>query len=401
MSSTRILSLLALILLLIMILAPFHLAAQDSATGSLRGTVLDSTGGAIASAAIVVVSTATGTRYTAATDPEGGFAFELPPGDYSARVVAQGMSPQVTPQLHVDVGATSDLKFVLTIAGAHENVTVSAAPALVETQPSAVSTLLDERALSDLPLNGRRFSDLALFSPGVTQDPRSLTSSTNGDLSFGGIRGFQNTTLVDGLDYNNAFFSQARGRYRAPYQFSTEVVQEFRVSTNSYGAEQGRSGGAVVNVVTKSGSNHVHGTAFYYLRDSSFGASNPFLAFKPHNRQQQRPPPNPTSPQIHLLRVAVTKSHENWVVGCFGNSPLPRIVIPTGACPPAKGGASGVEEPAVCLQPLPRLKMIPKIPKIVYRTVHNFAPLLDLRSNPCNNYSVHPDGFGGVSVWQK
>ena len=197
------------------------------------------------------------------------------------------MSPQVTPQLHVDVGATAELKFVLTIAGAHENVTVSGAPALVETQPSAVSTLLDERAVNDLPLNGRRFSDLALFSPGVTKDPRSLTSATNGDLSFGGIRGFQNTTLVDGGDYNNAFFSQARGRYRAPYQFSTEVVQEFRVSTNAYGAEQGRAGGAVINVVTKSGSNHLHGTAFYYLRDSSFGASNPFLAFKPHNRQQQ------------------------------------------------------------------------------------------------------------------
>jgi hypothetical protein len=121
----------------------------------------------------------------------------------------------------------------------------------------------------------------------VTQDPRSLTSATNGDLSFGGIRGFQNTFLVDGGDYNNAFFAQARGRYRSPYQFSTEVVQEFRVSSNAYGAEQGRSGGAVVNVVTKSGSNHVHGTAFYYLRDSSMGATNPFLAFKPHNRQQQ------------------------------------------------------------------------------------------------------------------
>jgi hypothetical protein len=82
-------------------------------------------------------------------------------------------------------------------------------------------------------------------------------------------------------------FAQARGRYREPYGFSTETVQEFRVSTNSYGAEQGRSGGAIVNVVTKSGSNTTHGTAFYYLRDSSFGASDPFLAFKPHNRQQQ------------------------------------------------------------------------------------------------------------------
>ena len=285
MSWTRF-STLALILFSLM-LASVVVTAQD-ASGSIRGTVYDSGGGRIAQASVVIVSTATGLRFATASDGEGAFAFDLlQPGDYSGRVTAQGMSPQVTPQLHVDVGAAAVLEFRLTIAGVHENVTVSGAPALVEPQTSTVSTLLDERAVNDFPLNGRRFSDLALFSPGVTQDPRSLTSATNGDLSFGGIRGFQNTTLVDGADFNNAFFAQARGRYRAPYQFSTEVVQEFRVSTNAYGAEQGRSGGAVINVVTKSGSNHVHGTAFYYLRDSSFGASNPFLAFKPHNRQQQ------------------------------------------------------------------------------------------------------------------
>src|SRR5579863_654981 len=262
--------------------------AQDAATGALHGTVEDPSGGRVGQATIVVVNVATGLRYSATSDGEGRFTFDLlPPGDYSARATAKGMSPQTTPQLHVDVGGIVDLEFRLTIAGAQESVTVSDAPALVDTKTSAVSTMLDERALADIPLNGRRFSDLALFSPGVTQDPRSLTSATNGDLSFGGIRGFQNSFLVDGGDYNNAFFAQARGRYRAPYQFSTEVVQEFRVSSNAYGAEQGRSGGAVVNVVTKSGSNHVHGTAFYYLRDSSFGAADPFLAFKPHNRQQQ------------------------------------------------------------------------------------------------------------------
>ena len=85
-----------------------------------------------------------------------------------------------------------------------------------------------------LPLNGRRFSDMALLDGGVTQDPRSLTSASNGDLAYGGIRGTQTSYLVDGADNNNAFFAQARGRYRAPYQFSNEVVQEFRVSTNSY-----------------------------------------------------------------------------------------------------------------------------------------------------------------------
>ena len=262
--------------------------AQDSATGAVRGTVLDSTGSVIAQASVVLVSADTGTRYTATSSATGAFAFELlPPGDYEARAVAPSMSPQVTPPLHVDVGGTSLIVFRLTIAGTQEKITVSGAPPALEPKTSSVSTLLDERAVNDFPLDGRRFSDLALFSPGVTQDPRSLTSATNGDLSFGGIRGFQNTTLVDGSDYNNAFFAQARGRYRAPYQFSTETVQEFRVSSNAYGAEQGRAGGAVINVVTKSGSNHVHGTAFYYLRDSSFGAANAFLAFKPHNRQQQ------------------------------------------------------------------------------------------------------------------
>ena len=277
---------------LLLILMSFTLlrpatAAQDSATGSMCGTVMDSAGGRISRASIVVVNNATGARFAVASDEAGRFALELLPGEYSARIEAPGMSPEITPQLHVDVGGTAEMEFRLKAAGAQESVTVSAAPLQVETQPSAVSTLLDERAVNDFPLNGRRFSDLALFSPGVTQDPRSLTSATNGDLSFGGIRGFQNTFMVDGGDYNNAFFAQARGRYRAPYQFSTEIVQEFRVSSNSYGAEQGRAGGAVVNVVTKSGSNHVHGTAFYYLRDSSFGATNPFLAFKPHNRQQQ------------------------------------------------------------------------------------------------------------------
>jgi hypothetical protein len=277
-------SLLVLCLLFLLTRAP----AQDAATGAIHGTVVDLHDLRIPGASIVVVNTASGVRYSATSDAEGRFSLDLlPPGDYSARVVAKDMSPQVTPQLHVDVGAGVELEFRLTIAGPEEKVTVSGAPALVDTQPAAVSSLIDERAIADLPINGRRFSDLMLLSPGVTQDPRSLTSATNGDLSFGGLRGFHNSFLVDGGDFNNAFFAQARGRYRAPYQFSTEVVQEFRVSSNSYGAELGRSGGAVVNVVTKSGSNHWHGTGFYFLRDSSFGAADAFLAFKPHNRQQQ------------------------------------------------------------------------------------------------------------------
>ncbi len=278
----------ALLCIALFLLLSALVPAQDAATGAIHGTVLDPAGDHIAQASIVAVSSATGVRYSATSDSEGRFSLDLlPPGDYTARAVADKMSPQRTPPLHVDVGASTEIEFHLTIAGPQENVTVSGAPKLVDTNPSAVSTLIDERAIADLPLNGRRFSDLMLLSPGVTQDPRSLTSSTNGDLSFVGLRGFQNSFLVDGGDFNNAFFAQARGLYRTPYQFSNEVVQEFRVSTNSYGAELGRAGGAVVNVVTKSGSNHWHGTGLYYIRDSGFGAADPMMTFKPHSRQQQ------------------------------------------------------------------------------------------------------------------
>jgi hypothetical protein len=225
--------------------------AQDTSTGTIRGSVTDAAGARVGAASVVLVNTATNFRYATTTDIAGRFAFELlPPGDYSARAESPGMSPQTTPGLHVDVGGTTELVFKLAVAGTRETVTVSREPPLVESQPSGLSSLIDERAISELPLNGRRYTDLALLTPGVTQDPRGLTSGSNGDLAFGGIRGFQSSYLVDGGDNNSAFFGQARGRYRAPYQFSNEVVQEFRVSSNTYGADLGRAGGAVVNVVT-------------------------------------------------------------------------------------------------------------------------------------------------------
>jgi hypothetical protein len=191
--------------------------AQDASTGAIRGTVSDTAGARVAAATVAMVSVATDIRYFSTTDREGRFAFDLlPPGDYLGRVEAPGMSPQVTPRLHVELGGVTQLEFKLAVAGTKETITVSGEPQLIETQPSAVSTVIDERAINELPLNGRRFTDLALLTPGVTQDPRGLTSSSNGDLAFGGIRGYQSSYLVDGADNNNAFFAQARGRYRAP-----------------------------------------------------------------------------------------------------------------------------------------------------------------------------------------
>ena len=261
---------------------------QDASTGALRGMVLDAQGAAITNADIVAIRVETGIRYHSATDSAGRFAVDLlPPGQYSARAEAEGMSPQISPVILVEVGAAAQLTFKLKVAGPKESITVSEAPRM-ETDPSSVSALVDERAIKDLPLNGRRFTDLLLLSPGVTQDPRGLTSGSNGDLSYGGIRGYNTSFLVDGGDNNNGFYAQASGRYHAPYQFSDEVIQEFRVQSSGYGAESGRAGGAVVNVVTKSGTNHWHGSTFYRLRDSELGgAAPPFVGFNPSNEQHQ------------------------------------------------------------------------------------------------------------------
>ena len=262
--------------------------AQDVSTGAIHGAVFDPAHRRIAGATVALVNDATGLQYSQSSDGVGQFSFELlPPGVYSARATAEGMSPQVSQSIRVELGGVTELDFNLALAGARETITVTAEARTVDTQPRGLSSVLDERAILNLPLNGRRFTDLCLLTPGVTQDPRGQNSTSNGDLSFGGIRGFQASYLVDGGDNNNAFFAQARGRYRAPYQFSNEVVQEFRVSRNPISAESGRAGGAVVNVVTKSGSNKFHGSGFYYVRSSRFDARSPGLDIKPSDTQQQ------------------------------------------------------------------------------------------------------------------
>ncbi len=261
--------------------------AQDG-SAALNGVVEDITGARVASAAVAVVNPENGFHREAVADAAGNFSFGmLLPGRYVVSAWATGMAtPSGTP-VELYVGGVQQVQMRLAPIGRTENVAVIAQPEAEETQGIEVSSIVPQRAIADLPLNGRRFTDLALLTPGVTQDPRSLTSNSNGDLAFGGIRGFQNNFLVDGADNNNSFYAQARGRYRAPYQFSNEVIKEFRVSSNSYSAELGRAGGGVFNVVTKSGNNEWHGSSFYYLRDRSFDAQQAFAACKPGDRQQQ------------------------------------------------------------------------------------------------------------------
>jgi hypothetical protein len=261
--------------------------AQDGNT-SLQGTVEDLSGARIARAEVTLVNPDNGFHSAVVTDGEGRFNFAmLAPGSYTVAASATGMAIATQSGLELHVGGSMQVQLRLRPAGRAESITVVAPPVLIDPDSGEVSQVIDEQAIANLPLNGRRFTDLALLSPGVTQDPRGQTSGSNGDLSYGGTRGYQNSFLVDGTDNNNSFFAQARGRYRAPYQFSDEVIKEFRVSSNGYSAELGRAGGAVFNVVTNSGGNHWHGTSFFYARDHDFDAQSAYAGSPPTEQQRQ------------------------------------------------------------------------------------------------------------------
>ena len=258
---------------------------QDSATASLRVVVSDATGARIPHA--VVTLSGTGTTRADISDQDGFASFTgIAPGPYQLDVSATGFARNRR-QLTLTVGSDGELLVSLHVQSSGETITVSDVNDPLETAPAGVSSVITQQEIEELPLNGRRFADLALATPQAVQDPRSLTSTSNGDLAFGGIRGFNTTFVIDGTDDNNGFFAQSRGRLRAPYQFSNETIQEFRVSTNTFGVEQGRSSGAVINVVTKSGTNTHHGSAFYYLRDGEFAATHPFVRKKYPDKQHQ------------------------------------------------------------------------------------------------------------------
>ncbi|HXH37689.1 MAG TPA: TonB-dependent receptor, partial [Thermoanaerobaculia bacterium] len=255
---------------LLIAIVPFPLFAQSS-TGSVSGIVSDESGAVLPGVSITALNTATGLSRTAVSNPVGHYDIPLlPPGTYSVSSELSGFSPVKYDRIVVNVGSDSAVNFKLK-QGVSESVTVTAAAPLVDTSRSEVSSVVNEKAIQNLPTNGRNFIDFVLTTPGVVRDVRL------GDISFAGQRGTLNSLVIDGANNDNTFFGQALGRTgsgRAPYQFSQDAVKEFQVNTNSYSAEYGRAGGAVINVVTKSGTNEFHGTAFDFLRDRKYNAND-------------------------------------------------------------------------------------------------------------------------------
>ena len=248
------------------------LYAQSTTDGAIGGTVYDTNGAVVANAKIVVRNNGTNAETTITTDGSGFFRVnKLQPGTYTVTVSQQGFAPFKSEQVIVQVGSVTELSPHMAIGSSTETVEVTAeAPQINSSTPEFAPTL-NQTAISNLPINGGRWSSFAVLTPGVVAN-----SSGFGLLSFRGISTLLNNNTVDGADNNQAFFSEERGRTRAGYSTPKTAIEEFQVNTSNYSAEYGRSAGGVVNTVTKSGTNSIHGEAFFYDRDNVWGAINPF-----------------------------------------------------------------------------------------------------------------------------
>ncbi|HXB56682.1 MAG TPA: TonB-dependent receptor [Vicinamibacteria bacterium] len=257
----------------------------SSSTGRIEGTVMDATGGTVAGAKVAVRNSATGISKQQTTDSGGHFIFpNLSPGAYDVSIEKEGFS-SASLKGSVTVGTTTSLHAVLAVGNIQTRVEVEASQPLVDPRTSSVSALIGQETIGTLPLNGRNFVDYVLLTPGATTD------GDFGMVSFNGIAGNFNNYSVDGANDNNAFFAQQIGRGTIPFQFSEDVIQEFQVTSNGFQAEFGQAGGGLVNSVTKSGGNDVHGDAYYYFLDSSLNANDAINKErgipKPANRRQQ------------------------------------------------------------------------------------------------------------------
>jgi outer membrane receptor protein involved in Fe transport len=247
-------------------------ATAQSASGAIEGTIVDQSNALMPGVTVTIVQPATGTTRTTVTDENGVFRFPLlPVGVYDLTAELAGFLSRKLPEISLTVGQTVSLRVQMAVSGVAETVNVSGGTPVIETSRTQVSSTITESAVQNLPVNGRNFIDFALLTPGVTRDVRT------GDISFAGQRGTLNSLVVDGADNNNTFFGQTLGRtgsLRAPYQFSQDAVKEFQVNSNSFSAEYGRAGGAVINVVTKSGTNELRGSAFEFYRDRALNANS-------------------------------------------------------------------------------------------------------------------------------
>jgi carboxypeptidase family protein/TonB-dependent receptor-like protein len=237
--------------------------------GAVQGDVLDERGGTIPSAKVDAKNLDTNYLRTETTNNDGHFAFlSLAPGRYTLTITKQGFATVLQENVNLTVGQVITIPVTLKISAVAQQIVVTDVPVIEVTKTDSSSTL-DEQAVSATPVLGRKFEDLLTLTPGV-----SISQGPDGDeININGQRGIFNNVSLDGGDYNNGFFGEQMGGQRAAIDITLEAVKEFQIVASGANPEFGRTAGGVVNVITKSGTNDIHGSAFEYFRTEALTAA--------------------------------------------------------------------------------------------------------------------------------
>src|SRR5438552_2246193 len=265
----------SLFLVFLFLLTVTSVFAQSQATtGVIEGTVMDATAASLPGVTVTAKNTATNFEQTTVTDRAGRFRIVLLPlGPYTVTATLEGFGTVAEKGLDLGLGQTLTVPITMKQAAVSEQIVVTAAAPLIETARTEGATRIDQKAVAGLPNNGRNFLDYSKLTPGVT-----IVQGPDGDeLSINGQKGIENNISVDGADFNNPFFGEQRGGQRPPFTFNLDAVKEMVVIGDGANAEFGRSTSGFVNVITKSGTNNLDGTAHFTFKNDSLSsrAKNP------------------------------------------------------------------------------------------------------------------------------
>ncbi|MBV8709314.1 MAG: TonB-dependent receptor [Acidobacteriaceae bacterium] len=260
-------------------------------TGSIAGAVKDPSGAVVPNAQVTLTDAAKGFTYTAVTDSNGFFTIRsLPAATYTERVEAPGFSPYERPNIVLNVGSALNADVSLSVATAGQTVTVNeAGGSLLQTEDAVTGQTLDRTFINNLPLIGRQVFDLAFLAPGVapaTGQAYGAGSSAGNNFVSNGSRNAQADILIDGVSTTN--YEQNSGFVVPLFTPSVDAVQEFRVEQSNFSAQYGFTGGTVINVVTRSGTNQFHGSAYEFWRNDILNANSFFNNISGTPRQKYR-----------------------------------------------------------------------------------------------------------------
>ena len=282
--------LILIVLAVLLYVLGFQPAVNAQLVGArVEGVVLDATQAVVPGATVTITNVETGISRSASTDAQGRYVFNnLPPARYDLSGSLLGFKTTLRSGITLTIGAEVVVNLTLSLGEVSEQITVSGEAPLIETRSGAVSGVVEEKAIRDLPLNGRSFTNLMQLEPGVVITRAGGKASQSGfsdKMSMGGARPFQMSFLLDGADMTGKDNTNPAGA--SGILMGVDTIQEFRVSTSASSAEYGRNSGGVISAITKSGTNNFHGTVFEFLRNDKLDARNFFDRTKPAFKRNQ------------------------------------------------------------------------------------------------------------------